>query len=43
MGPVVVGLDVGQRRDPTAIAVAELSQRERSLTPHVAQRRTPPA
>ncbi|MBA3629280.1 MAG: hypothetical protein H0W55_06335 [Actinobacteria bacterium] len=34
-------MDVGQRRDPTAIAVAELSQRERSIIPHKDQRRTP--
>src|SRR5690242_9135603 len=27
MGPVTVGIDVGQKRDPTAIAVAELEQR----------------
>ena len=32
MGPVVIGLDVGQRRDPTAIAVAEVGQRETKRT-----------
>ncbi len=32
MGVVVVGLDVGQRRDPTAIAVAEVGQRETART-----------
>jgi len=33
MGPVVIGLDVGQKRDPTAIAVAEVGQRERAGAP----------
>jgi hypothetical protein len=27
VGPVVIGIDIGQKRDPTAIAVAELEQR----------------
>jgi len=28
MGPVIIGVDIGQRRDPTAIAVVEVVKRE---------------
>ena len=32
MGTVTVGVDIGQKRDPTAIAVTELEHRERAKT-----------
>jgi hypothetical protein len=32
VGTVTVGVDIGQKRDPTAIAVAELEHRERAET-----------
>lgn len=36
MGAVTIGLDVGQRRDPTALAVVELDRRERTESVEVA-------
>src|ERR671915_345231 len=37
MGVVTVGVDVGQRRDPTAIAVVEQEERRGSETHHIAR------
>src|SRR5215218_2193726 len=37
MGAVTVGVDIGQRRDPTAIAVVEQEERRSSETHHIAR------
>jgi len=37
MGPVTVGVDIGQRRDPTAIAVVEQEERRTTETHHIAR------
>jgi hypothetical protein len=30
MGPIAIGIDIGQKRDPTAVCVAELEYRDRA-------------
>ena len=37
MGSVTVGVDIGQRRDPTAIAVVEQEERQDTETHHIAR------
>src|SRR5688500_677185 len=37
MGAVTVGVDIGQRRDPTAIAVVEQEKRRDTETHHIAR------